>query len=186
MKIILLIFLSIIYPKDTDKYFPEKYFRTDHSLIDVKIAYEDFSFNMPIDLKKIEISEISTINNKLELEQNSFHKTAIIDIYKNEEDTFGICISKIKLNSTNSIFSNDYSRYLVKSYSTENIYRYQFSFDDIKVIQYQINHLALVQLKIFLLLKDSTYGIDFLIDRNNYYNYINHVESMLSTIKQTI
>ena len=36
------------------------------------------------DLKKIEISEISIINNKLELEQNSFHETDIIDIYKNE------------------------------------------------------------------------------------------------------
>ena len=186
MRIKLLVLLSIIYSKDIGKHFPEKYFRTDHSLIDAKIAYEDFSCNMPIDLKKIEISEISVINNKLELEQNSFHETDIIDIYKNEEDTFGICISKVKLNSTNSIFSDDYTRYLVKSFSTENIYRYQFSFDNIKVIQYQINHLALVQLKIFLLLKDSTYGIDFLIDRNNYYNYINHVESMLSTIQQTI
>jgi len=186
MKKLVLLFFSVIYSEDLSIEFPEKYFRTDHSLIDVKMTYEDFSCYLPINLKKIVSKEISLINDKVKLEENSFHDTDILDIYKNDEETFGLSISKIRLKYPNSIFKDEYRKHIVNSYLTENVFRFQFSLNTFEVIQYQINHSELIQLKLFLFIGDSIYSFDFLIDRNKYNDYLLSIESMLSTIKKKV
>ena len=179
--IAVLFWLSVLVCDKKEEYLP-KVFNNNPSLLGDKVSYDNLSFILPNNLKRISPEQLEELKLRTGRIENKFYKTTLIDVFESDGDMYGFSFSKVNEKSLMTIENDDYLKMLVESFKTEKVFRIKFLLNDIPTVQFQINHPNYIELKLFLGYESQFFLLDFIVDRKIFYDKINYIESTLSTI----
>ena len=174
--------MSVTFCNESEEEYLPKLFNSNPSLIGEKVAYDEISFSLPNNLKRVSKDQLKEVKSKTSNLDHNFYNMTLIDVFEGKDEVYGFSVSKISENDLSFFKNDDYLKMLVNSFKTENIFRLNFLLNDIKAVQFQINHSKLIELKLFLSSDNRIFLLDFIVARDIFYDRIHHIESVLSTI----
>ena len=180
--IVVLFWLSILVCDDNKEEYLPKIFNKNPSFLGDKVSYNELSFILPNNLKRISQEQLEELKLRTDSVDNKFYDATLIDVYESSDGIYGFSLSKVNEKSLMTVKNDNYLKMLVESFNTEKVYRLKFLLNDIPTVQFQINHPDYIELKLFLGYQNQIFLLDFIIDRKIFYDKIPFIESTLSTI----
>ena len=180
--IVVLSWLSFLFCDENKEEYLPKIFNKNPSFLGDKVSYNELSFILPNNLKRISQEQLEELKLRTDSVDNKFYDATLIDVFESSDDIYGFSLSKVNEKSLMTFKNDNYLKMLVESFNTENVYRLKFLLNDIPTVQFQINHPEYIELKLFLGYQNQIFLLDFIVDRKIFYDKIPFIESTLSTI----